>query len=184
MRPKESLEVRIEMADMHDDVLLRIATAIEKKHCIEACWLCYACFESRIVRTLEKVSERCPGRTCFQNPRVGIKRRIECLKRLRKQGYVGTEQFDSNTLGQIIAWCRERDKLVHALVTLNNYSGMDKRFLDLAKQGQPLVERIYKETTMFRSAYYGLELLPEFPTSASEKCRLLKSKESDTSIAD
>lgn len=184
MRPKESLEVRIEMAGMHDDILLRIDTAIKKKHSIEACWLCYACFESRIVRTLEKVSELCPGRRCFQNPKVGIKRRIECLKRLHKQGYIGTEQFDSNTLGQIIAWCRERDKLVHALVTLNNYSGMDKKFLDLAKKGQPLVEKIYKETTMFRNKYYGQEFLPAFPINVSEKCYLLKQKKSDTSTED
>lgn len=176
MKAKESLDERVRMAEMHDDVLSRIDAAIKKKHSIEACWLCYACYESRITRTLEKVSGLCPGQKCYQNPKVGIKRKIECLKRLRKLNYAGIEHFDNNTLGQIIEWCRERNKLVHDLVTLNNYYGMDQKFLDLAKKGKPLVEKLYGETTGFRNEYYKLPTLPDFPTSASEKCYLLKEK--------
>lgn len=179
MRPNDSYDDLLKMVEMHDDVLLRIENAIKKKQSIEACWLCYSCFESRVNRTLEKVSEHCPGRKCYQNPKVGIKRKIECLKRLRRLEYMGTEAFDSQTLAGIVEWCRERNTLVHALVTLNNYHGMDKKFLDLAKKGKLLVETIYKQTTVFRNGYYRLETVPEFPQKASEKCYLLKTKKKD-----
>ncbi len=184
MKPKESFKIRTQMAEMHDDILERIETAIKKKQSIEACWLCYACFESRVTRTLEKVSEHCGGRRCYQNPKVGIKRKIECLKRLKKLNYLGMEAFDNQTFGEIIVWCRERDKLVHALVSLNNYYGMDKRFLELAKKGKPLVEKIYKETTSFRNKYYEIENAPAFPEGASERCYLLKSKKSDMEVVE
>lgn len=81
-------------------------------------------------------------------------------------------------LGNIKGWCKGRNKLVHALVTLNNYSGMDKKFLDLAKHGKPLVEELYKQTTDFRNEYYGIESMPVFPESAENKCRLKKKEES------
>lgn len=179
MKARDSYEDRLLMAEMHDDILRRIENAIKKKQSIEACWLCYACFESRITRTLEKVSEQCRGRKCYQNPKVGIKRKIECLKRLKKLSYMGMEVFDNQTFGQIVEWCKERDKLVHALVTLNNYYGMDKNFLILAKRGRPLVEALYQQTTSFRNNYYQLESSSAFPEKASEKCYLLKSKKSD-----
>ncbi len=180
MKAKDTYEERLLMADMHEDILSRIDTAIKKKQSIEACWLCYACFESRITRTLEKVSECCDGRKCYQNPKVGIKRKIECLKRLKKLDYMGMSVFDNQIFGKIVEWCRERDKLVHALVTLNNYYGMDKKFLELAKEGKPLVEAIYQQTTAFRSGYYELEQAPAFPRTTMEKCYLLKPKKIDS----
>lgn len=164
------------MAEMHDDVLKRIETAIKKKQSIEACWLCYSCFESRITRTLEKVSECCRERKCFQNKRVGIKTKIDCLKRLKKLKYAGTENFDSQLLGQVCAWCKERNTLVHALVTLNNYYGMDEKFLQLAVRGKPLVEKLYSQTTEFRNEYYKMDKLQPFPEEAHKKCRLFKEK--------
>lgn len=174
MKPHEPIEERLQMAEMHDNVLLRITTAIENKQSIEACWLCYSCFESRVARTLEKVSECCPERRCYKNHKVGINTKIECLKRLKKLGYAGTEHFDNQLLGQIGKWCKERNTLVHALVTLNNYYGMDEKFLQLAAEGKPLVEKLYAQTTSFRNEYYQLTAMPEFPEKAHSRCRLLK----------
>lgn len=179
MRAKETYEERAKMALMHGDVLNRIDSAIKKKHSIEACWLCYSCFESRITRTLEKVSENCTERKCYRNPKVGIKTRIDCLKRLGKKSYAGSENFDNQLLGQVYAWCKERNTLVHALVTLNNYYGMDEKFLTLAKQGKPLVEKLYAQTTNFRSNYYKLSEMPSFPDDVQDKCRLLKKKDEE-----
>ena len=176
MQPTDSLEDRLLMVEMHDDVLKRIETAIANKQSIEACWLCYSCFESRITRTLEKVSECCRERKCYQNKKVGIKTRIDCLKRLKKLKYAGTENFDNQLLGQVYAWCNDRNTLVHALVTLNNYYGMDEKFLQLAVRGKPLVEKLYRQTTEFRNEYYNLSELPPFPEKAYGKCRLLKEK--------
>lgn len=178
MQAHDSYEDRLKMVEMHDDVLARIDSAIKKKQSIEACWLCYACFESRITRTLEKVSACCSKRNCYQNHRVGIATRIDCLKRLCNIGYAGTEHFDKQLLGNIRSWCKDRNELVHALVTLNNYSGMDKKFLNLAKRGKPLVEELYKQTTAFRNEYYEIETMPVFPEDAENKCRLKKKEES------
>ena len=147
MKSQDSYEIRVKMAEMHDDVLQRIDQAIKRKHCIEACWLCYSCFESRITRTLEKVSELCDGQRCHQNPKVGIRTRIECLKRLQRLSYAGLECFDSQLLGDVDNWCKKRNTLVHALVTLNNYYEMDTTFLSLAKEGRPLVQKLYSQTT-------------------------------------
>lgn len=177
MEAQDSYSDRLKMAEMHDDILKRIDNAIKKKQSIEACWLCYACFESRITRTLEKVSVNCSKRRCYNNFRVGIATRIECLKRLKQNDYAGIENFDSGLLGNIKVWCRERNKLVHALVTLNNYVGMDKKFLDLAKKGKLLVEQLYQQTTQFRNKYYEMESMSAFPKCAEEKCSLGKKKE-------
>lgn len=174
MKVKDTYQDRLLMAEMHDDVLQRLDDAIVGKRSIEACWLCYSCFESRITRTLEKVSECCSERKCYQNHKVGIKTKIECLKRLKKLSYAGTENFDNQLLGQIIEWCKERNTLVHALVTLNNYYGMDEKFLQLAAKGKPLVEKLYSQTTSFRNEYYQLTAMPEFPEKAHSRCRLLK----------
>lgn len=165
------------MAEMHDNVMQRIETAINNKQSIEACWLCYSCFESRILRTLEKVSERCNERRCYENHSVGIKTRIECIKRLSKLSYAGTELFDNQLLILIVKWCQKRNTLVHALVSLNNYYGMDDKFLQLAKEGKPLVEALYHQTTAFRNNYYKLQELPCFPEEAVDRCRLIKRKD-------
>ena len=174
MKPQDPYERRLKMAEMHDDVLKRIDDAIKKKHSIEACWLCYSCFESRITRTLEKASERCAIRRCYENPKVGIASRIECIKRLRRTNYCGLDCFTADTLGQVLSWCKERNRLVHALVTLNNYYGMDSKFMALAKQGKPLVAKLYDETTAFRNKYYEISTIPAFPIDVTEKCRLCK----------
>ena len=174
MKPKEEYEERLKMAEMHSDVLQRIDNAINNKQSIEACWLCYSCFESRITRTLEKVSECCTERKCYQNNKVGIKTRIDCLKRLSRIHYAGTDAFDNQLLGQIVAWCKERNTLVHALVSLNNYYGMDDKFLQMAIKGKPLVEKLYSQTTNFRNQYYQISEMPSFPDKAREKCKLLK----------
>ena len=176
MKPRDSFEDRIKMVEMHDDVLQRIDKAIRDKHSIEACWLCYSCFESRITRTLEKVSELCAERRCYSNPKVGIATRIDCLKRLKKLSYAGAEHFDNQLLGQVYSWCRKRNSLVHALITLNNYFGMDEKFLILAKEGKPLVEKLYAQTTEFRNQYYDLSEMPIFPKEAHDKCKLLKKR--------
>ena len=176
MKPKENFEQRTQMAEMHDDVLQRIESAISKKQSIEACWLCYSCFESRITRTLEKVSECCTERKCYENHNVGIKTRIECLKRLKRLSYAGTEEFDNQLLGQVLRWCQERNTLVHSLISLNNYYGMDDKFLQLAIKGKPLVETLYQQTTAFRNKYYKVDEMPSFPEKAHDRCRLIKKK--------
>lgn len=174
MIAKDTYEDRLKMAEMHDDVLERIENAVRKKQSIEACWLCYACFESRITRTLEKVSVKCSKHKCCESNRVGITTRIGCLKRLKKCNYAGTEKFNTKLLDDIQKWCQERNTLTHGLITLSNYSGIDKKFLDLAKKGKPLVKELYQQTTQFRNEYYEINDMPNFPDDVEQKCRLKK----------
>lgn len=176
MKAKDSIEDLTRMVKMHDNVLERLDKAIKEKRSIEACWLCYACFESRINRTIEKVSEKCDGRYCHQNNRVGIQTKIDCLKRLLHQKYLGMDNFDINLFGQIKAWCKKRNTLVHALITLNNYQNIDEKFLNLAKEGLPIVISLYEQTTKFRNNYYAAEEIPAFPQEANDKCSLVKSR--------
>lgn len=176
MEPNESYEERTKMAEMHDDVLHRIENDIETKQSIEACWLCYACFECRINRTLEKLSEKCARRKCFENYRVGIQTRIDCIKRLQNLEYANAEVFDLELLDNIKAWCKERNKLVHSLIDLDTYAEMDKKFLDLAKRGLPIVSQLYSQTTDFRNQYYLINEMPPFPARAMDTCSLLKDK--------
>lgn len=170
----EPLSVRLQMAEMHGDIIARIEHAVATGDNIAACWLSYSCFESRVVRTLGKVSAACSERWCHQNSRVGIRTRIDCLKRLRKQNYPSLEAFDPNTLGQVVAWCKERNKLVHGLLELDSYSDREEKFRNLAMRGKVLVDKLYHETTMFREKYFALEETPELPKSAVQTCSLVK----------
>ena len=88
--------------------------------------------------------------------------------------YCSLDCFTADTLGQVLSWCKERNQLVHALVTLNNYYGMDSKFMALAKRGKPLVVKLYDETTAFRNKYYEISTIPAFPVDATKKCRLCK----------
>lgn len=172
MKAKESIEERLKMAQMHDDVLERIDSAIKSKKSIEACWLCYACFESRVTRTLEKLSENCSKKSCLRNSRVGIVTRMECIKRLINLSYTDAGLMDKRLLIDIQNWCKKRNVLVHNLVSLNNYNNMDEKFLNLAKQGKPLVDKLYHQVTQFREDYYCLDKMPPFPICAENKCKL------------
>ena len=177
MQATDSYEERLKMVGMHADVLKRIDSAITDKRSIEACWFCYACLEGRLKRTVEKLSQNCSKGCCREKGKVvNFSAYLNCIDRLRNDSYAGAEYFDKQLLDDIRRWCLERNKLVHALVTLNNYEGIDEKFLDLAVRGKPLVEQLYKQTTKFRIHYYEIESLPEFPKKAEKKCRL-KSKE-------
>ena len=87
MNPKESLEIRKQMAEMHDSVIKRINKAYKDKQYIEVCWLCYACFESRVNRVLQKICSGCikPERKDKRN--IGITTKLECYVRLIKSHY-------------------------------------------------------------------------------------------------
>lgn len=87
-------------------------------------------------------------RKCYENSKVGIAGRIEYIKRF-----------------------------VRALTTLNNYYGMDQKFLALAKRGEPLVNKLYSETTAFRSKYYEATEMPVFPVKTMLNTGYVRQKE-------
>lgn len=179
MVKKENIELRLEMAKMHDEVLDSLEKAIDEKNYVTATWLCYACFESRIGRTLNKLSEKCPCRKCQNNNKVGITTRVECVKRCSQNSYRGAENFDTKLLGKIKGWLKTRNIYMHNLVSLENYKNKDIQFKELALDGYNYVTELYKETTMFRKEYYKVNKKKKFDDIVLSKCKLAKNKKEE-----
>lgn len=166
---KETLEVRREMAEMHDKFLDNLETAMKKKQYIEASWLCYAIFEQRIERIIEKHVKKCPkGKRQKEEKPVSISTKLLCLKKLCKQKYGPYADFDKILLTDIKSWCNLRNDLIHGLVSLEHYRKYDKEFKELALSGEPLVKRLYKEATKVREWCREGHQLGKFPEM---KCR-------------
>ena len=173
MKPKESIEVRRAMAEMHDSVLKRIDVAYKNNQFIEVCWLCYACFESRVNRVLSKICTGCTKEKRTNNAHIGITTKLECYVRLIKSNYPPLAKEDYNLLNSIKGWCKERNTLIHGMVSLENYNDADKKFKNLATRGRGLVKKIYALGADVRNYYYQAEEIPLFDESVTKQCALL-----------
>lgn len=167
----ENYEIRLKMAEMHDDILLKIKSSYNNKSYVETCWFCYACFENRAERIMEKLNCACskPKRT---SRHAGIASKLECLKRLIKLNYEMFESSDIDLIANVIGWCKDRNKLTHSLVSLDRYGDSDKEFASLAKKGIVLVNKFYSLSTKVRDYYYKADSLMSLPKEAVDKCRL------------
>lgn len=158
----EPYEKRCEMAVMHDEFKRRLENAYEKGEYVEASWLCYAIFEQRIQRLIEKHIRKCPRPKRNNNAPVSISTKIKCIRNLSEAKYGGYENFDIELLDAISKWCTKRNSLVHSLLDISTYRQYDKDFRALAESGIPLVERLYSEVTKVRNWYYEKNF-GEFP---------------------
>ena len=164
MKAKESYETRLEMAHMHDSFIERLGCAMEGAKYVEASWLCYAIFEQRITRLILKHISQCPREEKKENSLpVSISTRIGCIKKLIDRKYGGYGLMDKNLFIEIEKWCKNRNRLVHGLVSLEHYKQYDKEFEELAKSGEPLVQHLYAEVGKFRNWYYDDGEFGEFP---------------------
>ena len=173
MEPKESLEIRQQMAEMHDAVLERINNAYKNNQYIEVCWLCYACFESRVNRILLKINSGCIKSKRKSNRKVGITTKLNCYACLIKNEYPPLQNENRELINTVKGWCKERNNLINGLVTLEYYNDADKQFKSLAKRGKDLVNRMYLLGKDVREYYYSAEEIPLFPEDALNKCKLL-----------
>ena len=172
MNPKEPLNERQQMAEMHDAVIQRIDKAYKEKRYIEVCWLCYACFENRVNRVLVKICSGCPKTKRKDSRHVGITTKIECYIRLIKSGYPPVKDEDYEMLNTVKGWCSERNDLIHGMISLDLYNDADKKFANLAKRGRTLVKRMYAFGTDVREYYYNTNDIPAFDFTVSSHCRL------------
>lgn len=172
MKPKESIETRRKMAEMHQSVLDRINSSYEEKKYIEVCWLCYACFESRVNRVLDKICIGCTKKARTQKRYIGIGTKLECYVRLIKNNYPPLQKEDLNLLRTVKGWCKERNTLIHGMVSLDYYNDADKQFQSLAKRGVTLVQRMYALGTDVRDYYYQAETIPPFDEKTLQACKL------------
>ena len=173
MKQKEQLQELINMAVMHDEYKQKLYTAVNNKRYVEGVWLCYAIFEQRINRLIQKFIDECPVPPRDDDKTVAITTRIQCIKKLVENKYGGFAGFDSGLLDEILVWCDRRNDLCHALVDLTKYKEYDKLFSDLCNDGVPLVTRLYSEATKIREWYKNNNTWPEFPNS---KCRCKNKK--------
>lgn len=176
MKPQESLEIRKEMVLMHNEYLDRLESALEKENYIEASWLCYAIFEQRINRLIQKYIIKCSKQERNNNSTAAISTKIKCLKKAVENKYAGFDVYDLDLLDNILTWCRVRNSLVHDLVSLNKYKSFDAEFKKLAIEAKPLVKKIYEENTKHRQWYMEAETIEHMSFKGCEngyKCMKL-----------
>ena len=164
MKKEEPYELRLKMANMHDTFLEDLENAMKDENYIEASWLCYALIEQRITRMIEKHINKCPKkkRTKDKGP-VGISTKIECLKKLTKIGYGAYKDVDKKLLNDLANWIKDRNKLMHGLVSIEHYKKYEKEFESLAKRGQPLVKQLYEEAKKVREWCRADNYFGKFP---------------------
>lgn len=172
MEPKETLEIRKEMVEMHDEILKRIDELYDNKEYIAVCWLCYACFENRVNRVLDKICFGCTKDKRKRKQHIGIVTKLECYNRLIKTNYPLLQDEDIDLINTVKGWCSERNKLIHDMVSLEMYHDFDKKFMSLAKCGKDLVKKMYSFGTDVRNKYYQIEEIPLFDSNVIRNCKL------------
>lgn len=173
MKAAEPLSVRMEMVQMHDKYGQALDDAMKNGRYVEATWLCYAIFEQRINRLIEKHLHKCPKEPKKKGKPAAISTRIKCIKKLIEKGYGGYGQLDKKEFERIESWCDRRNKLTHGLVSLEKYQKYDREFKALAQQGYPLVKELYKEGKTFREWWYAtdsLEVFPDIKCQCKQQC--------------
>lgn len=175
MDAKESLEIRTQMAEMHEIFIEKMSCAYDQKHYVETVWYCYAIFEQRVCRLISKYIDKCnlsPER-CDEKT-VAISTRITCIKKMINHKYACFDSFKIDLFDRILNWCDKRNDLVHGLISLNHYKEFDKEFELLALEGVELVFELYDACTDFRELWYKQENVEiEFPIT---KCKCKNKK--------
>ena len=177
MKPKDSLPIRREMVKMHDEYLAKLNEAMINAKYIEATWLCYAIFEQRIIRILEKVISSCPKKEKIDNKPSSISVRLSCIINLIEKEYDVFSELDKSVFCGIQKWCKKRNELTHGLISLDHYQNFELEFKRLAEEGQNLVLPLYDASKIIREWHNSVESLPEFPgVTCNRKYKCLKEK--------
>ena len=177
IKSTESLKVREQMVDMHQFFIDKIDEAVESQRYIEASWLIYSCIEKRFFRILQKYKKQCKyckGKSkCKKNRNeLAISTKIACVERLCENNVEClSKSFKSEQINEIKLWVKNRNKMMHDLLSLSTYENMDDRFKESAIKGQSLLSDLYKSCTKFRKIFYSDNYEFVFPEIAMEGCR-------------
>ena len=164
MPKKEALDTRLQMARMHDSMVEKLDSAMKKGEYVEASWLCYAIFEQRVTRIIQKHLHKCPRQHRSEKAKdVGISTRLDCIIKLTKQGYGGYTHVEHKVFSQIKKWCKQRNLLVHSLLDIKSYKKYDEAFKELAEEGYLLVPQVYDEAAKIRNWCNENNSFPKFP---------------------
>lgn len=177
MKSTEGMSERLKRVDMHDYFLNRINLAMKKGNYIEASWLIYACLENRYFRTIMKYRESC--KYCHSKGKcnrkrkneLALKTKISCVERLYHAGVSCiSDAFDQDIFQQTKKWVKERNDLMHDLLSLEYYENTDERFKKSAEEGLCLLNKTYESCTKFRELFYADGYQFVMPEDAAEKC--------------
>lgn len=155
----DPIKIREEMVEMHKKYQEHLKTSMQDESYITASWLCYAIFEQRTNRIIEKYLAQCPlkARKKTSSSTCAISTRLKCIKTLNEAGYECFSPFQSDLTQQILDWCKCRNSLIHDLVRIDRYKNYDNKFQQLAEQGEILVNRYYQAADSFREWYQSDE---------------------------
>ncbi|MCD7890246.1 MAG: hypothetical protein LUG26_00275 [Ruminococcus sp.] len=174
MESTEKREKRLEMVDMHNFFLERIERAMKEQRYIEASWLIYSCLENRYFRTILKFKKDCKyhtGKCNKKTNQLAISSKIGCLERLAQANvpYI-FESFRIELFAETRKWVKDRNKLMHNLLSLETYESADTEFQKLSEDGYRILKEIYDSCTQFREKFYKNGYKFNFPEEAMEKC--------------
>lgn len=186
MESTETMESRLKRVDMHNYFLNRIDTSMNNGNYIEASWLIYSCFENRFFRTLEKYKDKCKycrGKSkCNKNRKneLALTTKVKCVRRLHDEKVPCIyDSFRYELYKEILDWIRERNVLMHDLLSLDYYEDTDKSFKECAERGKTLLDETYNSCTEFRKRFYAEDYIFEFPEKAMEGCPCKPKKEEE-----
>lgn len=170
----EEKEQRIQRVDMHDFFLKRIENAIHSEQYIEASWLIYSCFENRYFRTVEKIKNYCKysTRKCKKSGNeLALRTKVKCIQRLAEADCSCIrDNFTDELFEKTLRWIKARNKLMHNLLTLEEYEEMDDKFKQSAEEGIILLKQTYNACTGFRASFFDANYDFQFPECCMEKC--------------
>lgn len=177
MKQNESLELRYEMATMHDFFLNKINESIEGKLYFEASWLIYSCLENRFFRVLDKYKRECKyctkGGKCRKGSnQLALSTKVSCVERLYKENVSCiSDSFSGDIFDEVRVWVKSRNRLMHNLLSLEHYEDhFDNDFKELALSGKTIVEDVYDACTKFRGAFFQPDYKFVFPEFCMEEC--------------
>lgn len=176
MNSTEKMEERLKRVDMHDFFLEKINESLKNERYIETSWLIYACMENRFFRTLQKYKNQCKYCTgkskCKKSKNeLAISTKIACIRRLAEYNVSCiSESFSVELLEQTQEWIKERNILMHDLLSLETYQSMDEKFKQSATSGKAILDKLYAACTAFREKFYTEDYIFVFPDAAMEGC--------------
>lgn len=162
---------------MHTYFIEKIEAAMENGNYITASWLIYSCLENRYFRTLEKYREKC--KYCRSKGKCNKKRKnelalttkIKCVQRLHENSVSCISQsFRYELFQETIRWVKDRNDLMHDLLSLEFYENTDEMFKKSTEIGKRLLDETYSSCTKFRKAFFKEGYDFQFPEVAMDGC--------------
>lgn len=164
MKSVENKETRLEMVDMHKFFLDKINNAIEEKRYVEASWLIYSCMENRFFRVLCKFKNQCVYSDGKSKNELAISTKISCIRRMCQNNVICiSDAFTIEQLDNISKWIKQRNRMMHDLLSLDTYEETDEEFELSALKGKVLLDELYESCTEFRKIFFSQDYIFEFP---------------------